>query len=393
MQEKNPKKNNEKIKKELKNAKEKDSTKNKIIEKEQKEVKSKEKRHISYNIRLIATSIIFIISLIICFVLAQRAFIYVNPKVVKYNEKGAVDYRVYLKDNDYYEKDYLEKDMIYVANLIKNIKVDFKYDFNIEEESNIKFTYQLLGKLIIGDSNSSSNFLEKDYVLSDEHEVVMENEKNKTINDTINIDYDYYNKIANGYKSDYAVDTNSYLKVYLKINKVNNDNDDLNLDNSEDLSISIPLSQKAVEITINAQEKNSDNKTVSDSELVFNELAFAFEIIFCVIAIIALVKLIKLIALLTERKNAFDLYINKILREYDRLIAETTTGINLEKNNIIKVSTFEELLDVRDNLKLPIMYYPIAKHSKCQFYIKNENDVYLVTIKEADLEGKENEKK
>ena len=56
---------------------------------------------------------------------------------------------------------------------------------------------------------------------------------------------------------------------------------------------------------------------------------------------------------------------------------------------MIKISKFEELLDVRDNLKLPIMYYVVTKHTKCCFYIKHNDDLYLLTIKSVDLEQKE----
>ena len=36
-----------------------------------------------------------------------------------------LDYKVYLLDNDFYDQDYLKKDMVYVANLIKNVGYGF----------------------------------------------------------------------------------------------------------------------------------------------------------------------------------------------------------------------------------------------------------------------------
>ena len=62
--------------------------------------------------------------------------------------------------------------------------------------------------------------------------------------------------------------------------------------------------------------------------------------------------------------------------------------INLTDYNVIEVSKFTELLDVRDNLKMPINYYNIAKHEKGIFYIKNNDDIYLLTLKNVDLKGK-----
>ena len=65
---------------------------------------------------------------------------------------------------------------------------------------------------------------------------------------------------------------------------------------------------------------------------------------------------------------------------------ETTTGIDYKNSSIIKIDKFNELLDVRDNLKLPIMYYNIVSHQKCYFYIKNDTDVYLLQLKASDME-------
>ena len=86
------------------------------------------------------------------------------------------------------------------------------------------------------------------------------------------------------------------------------------------------------------------------------------------------------------KKTNYDKYITKILNEYDRLIVETTTGPNIQNKSIVKINRFNELLDVRDNLKLPIKYYVISEHQKCQFYIDHEEELYILTIKEVDIE-------
>ena len=69
------------------------------------------------------------------------------------------------------------------------------------------------------------------------------------------------------------------------------------------------------------------------------------------------------------------------------MIVETETAPVINDNiNVIKVGKFQELLDVRDNLKLPIKYYVVNKHQKCYFFISHEEELYLLTIKEVDLE-------
>ena len=57
--------------------------------------------------------------------------------------------------------------------------------------------------------------------------------------------------------------------------------------------------------------------------------------------------------------------------------------------NITEVTEFEELLDVRDNLKLPIIYQVVRPHSECNFYIKFSKNIYLFKVKQSDFEEKE----
>ena len=93
----------------------------------------------------------------------------------------------------------------------------------------------------------------------------------------------------------------------------------------------------------------------------------------------------RLINLSVNKKNKYDKFVGKILKEYDRLIVESYTIVDFSNYEIIKVNRFEELLDVRDNLKVPINYYVVTPHQKAYFYIVSTN-IYLYTVKAVDLE-------
>ena len=55
------------------------------------------------------------------------------------------------------------------------------------------------------------------------------------------------------------------------------------------------------------------------------------------------------------------------------------------EDNIIKINKFTELLDVRDNLHQPIMYYNVVAHQKCHLYILKDSNLYLLTLKDVDM--------
>ena len=123
------------------------------------------------------------------------------------------------------------------------------------------------------------------------------------------------------------------------------------------------------------------NNNMSNTNMLFIGLS----IISLLILIVVFIRLLKLILLLGNTDTKYDKYIKKILNEYDRLIVETTHIPDFDQCDIIKITKFTELLDVRDNLKLPIMYYSVVNHHKAYFFIKKDDDIYLFVVKESDF--------
>ena len=348
--------------------------------------------YFGYYERLILFIVAFIIFLFAAVFFAFQSINYEPEKNITYTEKSNVDYSVCLKDNEYYQTKCLSKDdaELFVANLIETIPISFTYDFNIEENANINFKYSVIGRLSITDDNGEHTFLEKEYVLLDKKTVSITDDNKFHIEENVNINYGKYNNLANSFKSSYGLDTSSTLKVYLKIEKENADGT-YTFDKLKDISLIIPLSERAVNIKLDFENVNERKSLVSDSSVSLGGLHnVAFTIVLLILSLYSLYKLIYLTLTTKTKKSVYDKYVYNLLKEYDRLIVETLTAPDLTEVNIIKVKSFEELLDVRDNLKKPVMYYVITPHHKCCFYSKHDNDVYIKTIKAIDLEEKYN---
>ncbi len=337
--------------------------------------------------------IAFLIFLCVFLFLLNSVYDYSKSQVVNYKEDQKIDYKVYLKKNEFYDKEYLDENMLYVASLIDKINIDFDYNFLIDKTATIDFNYKIVGDLIISNQTNDANYFNKQYVLLDSKTASMNNSNIYNIKENIVIDYDYYNSLANKFKTSFGVDTNSYLNISLVVNK-DSDSEGYNISDSNSSVIKIPLSEKAIEIKFDTQESSEKNKAISDSKLEFNSKMLIIEIIVLIIMLFCLIKIIRMLLLLKNKNNDYDKYINKILKEYDRYIVNTTTGIDkFSMNKTIELNKFEELLDVRDNLKLPIMYYSIYEHQKCYFYIKNNDDIYLYKVKAVDMEDTKNGRK
>ena len=313
-----------------------------------------------------------------------------EEKVLNYKETGFLDYRVYLKENDFYPNDYLDKDMIYVSSLIDHIDINFNYDFKIDENIDAKFTYNVMGELVILDKNGKKTYFTKEYnLLSSSNEIKDKNIYN--INQSIKIDYDEYNSLANEFKSSFGVETTSYLRVYLTVKKESN-NQLIKLDNVDsNIYLDIPLSEKSINMTIDYSNLNQSKSFIKEQNNVLdNAVYITITAAFILISIVILSKMLDLAAkLFSSKRNAYDKYVKKILKEYDRLIAETNHMPDFSEYKIIVISDFKELVDVRDNLKKPIMHFVAQQHFMSYFYIIDDMNLYLVKITNEDLEKNE----
>lgn len=350
-------------------------------------VYNRSKKVVVFYNRIIIFSMLILFCISLSAIFLYKSFAVDSQKKVSYQEKSNVDYRVFLKKNSFYEKPYLGKNMAYVASLINTIDVYFDYIFVVDEPSDIEFEYNAVGTLIISDRTGKKNYFEKKYNLIKNTTDKVSNSKNYALNKRISIDYDHYNSLANRFKSSYGVDSISNLEVKLNIHQKGSEDNDYNLDNNSEMSILIPLSEQSVNIKLNYKEVNDKSKVVKKQSLGKKNYTYMlFGVIFAIIATISIVVLIKILFIIKSKKSEYDKFISKVLKEYDRLIVETTTPPIVKRKNLIEVGEFNELLDVRDNLNLPIKYYIVSKHKESYFYIDHEDEVYILIIDAERLE-------
>ena len=105
-----------------------------------------------------------------------------------------------------------------------------------------------------------------------------------------------------------------------------------------------------------------------------------------VLLLISILCIIKFLIDTRRKTSKYQKKINQILSTYDRVIIslkDSKTLINTE--NIYKVNSFLELLDVRDTINKPILYHKV-NNVKSEFYVQDIDKVYIFTMKESDFE-------
>ena len=356
------------------------------IDKTERNSSSLGKLYLSYNSRLLINVFGIAIFLILGFILFVSSISIKARSSVLYRQVSNLDYKVYLKQNDYYKEPYLNKNMRYIASLIDNVDVNFNYNFMVNQNINYKYTYYIKADVTVADSEDKTKVIySKSDKLTDYKTV--DNSTGFTINENIKVNYADYNDLVKAFKSSYAISASSNLVLSLHVGIEDGKGNIIkNIDSNDVMKLTVPLTEQMINISMDYNEvNNSDNARIS------NNVTLILSIISIIISIVFIVRLLLFLRKTTSKKTVYDTTLSRILREYDRVIVNSKKMVNISED-VIDVKNFNELLDVRDNLEKPIIFSEIHKGQKSVFIVRTANETYRYILKLVDLEKEEKNK-
>ena len=343
--------------------------------------------YISY--LLLGVSFVFL--LVSIYLIGSSVVIFGKKIDITYNEIGKADYTVYLKNNNFYDNSKLDSGMKYVSSLINTVNTRFNYQFYTDKNIDYSYKYKINSKLVIFDKKDNNKiFYTKEEVLVPE---VVENfnSNNIVINQLADIKYDHYKAYVDKYEKDYKVDVDGKVIVSMNVELLGIDSETKNnINKTNELQITIPLTNEAIDITIDS--KNIDNKDYIVSNLkpgITNVYYLILGIVCFVAAVFEFIYGEKLYKIYVKG-NIYNITVNRILNEYDKLIVNGNVSID-EANftNKIYPETFIELVDASKRLNSPILFYEVVPNEKCFFIIIKDHDLYKFRISKSYLEKEE----
>ena len=339
---------------------------------------------------LVALVILVILSCTLIFSSMTKIYTIGNSEV------GSVDYTVYLKDNNFYSNRYLRKGDSgvnnYIASLIDTVNVEFTYDSRFTDAIDYVYEYEIDAKILVTDKYDNSK------VLYSTDEVLVEKKQfdglnnNFSIKESLDIDYDKYNSYVSSFKETYSLDVESNLILTMNITQSGSFNDKQISNKGSSLTMTIPLTKSTIDISINT------NQLANNFEIPINESVISNRPIFITGIVLFMASIVAITILLLPKGKKNDLYrkeINRILKNYDRLIITSKQPSIDESNykNKVRVMSFEELLDVNELTNEPIIYYEVEPDEKSYFIILKQDTLYKLTISRKYLEEHKDDKK
>lgn len=309
----------------------------------------------------------------------------VKTKEISYVNNSNIDYVVYLKKNNYFSVPYLGKGEKYITSLIDKIHVKYNYTFNSEDVMNGKYTYKLISTLVLTEQGKDDILWQKDFDLSNAETLNFDNSMTFGIEKEVDINYDYYNDLVTSFKKDYGVFVDANLIVKLQID-TELDYYGNNFFVQSVPSINIPLIEKTIEIDIKTIDNDVKTETLKYTKnpklnYALSIVGTFFLVIYLVVGVVIFFEIVKSI----RNRDKYEVYLRKIFGDYDQIIVNSEKLPNLNKNDVLDVSSFEELVDVQNEMHKPIIFNENRRSKIATFVLVDENRAFRYVVKSREM--------
>lgn len=308
---------------------------------------------------------------------------------IVYTENSNIHYKVYLKENDFFDTRYLEEDNQYIASLIDYIEGDFRYELKTDSKTNIdyRYSYTIVAETNVTDKTNHKSLYKFDEEIIEEKEYKTNTKSNLIINEPIKVDYNRYNDIVKRFVDTYDLDnSNASVTINMYVNLLDDVNQNNNKTNTPAISLSIPLSTETMAIDIESNSVNENDITVCQN---MNQGKYLFgAVLLAIIDVILVVKLVIFIKDTKDEKAVYNMRLRKIMSNYGSYIQKLNNEFDFECYQILEIKSFEDLLQVKETINKPILMTEKSLAMETYFFIPSENDVYIYELKAGNLRKK-----
>jgi hypothetical protein len=313
----------------------------------------------------------------------ENGLTYKNKDIYNYTNDFSYDYEVNLLKNKYIEETTLGMDkQAYITDLIDNITLDLKYMYTGSETSDIEYKYSIIGKMaaVYTRDGEEQKILEKDYNLLDERNGKL-TEKKLKIDEKIQVDLKDQNGLLKDFEQNMNMSIDATYTIIFNISTITNVEGE-SVENKITPKIVIDLGKKTTKISGENNQNNTEYVSIKVAES--NKKSNVYFVIYGIITVCAFVAL-RYIITKTEAtviiRNEYRQEINRILRLCQDKIVQVKNRPDLNREKLIEVKDFGELVKLSEELYKPILFWENKERTESWFIVMSNNTIYKYAIK------------
>lgn len=347
--------------------------------------------------------LIIIVLVYFCFFMFKKGFNNKEEYILSYNKKAIIDYKVYLKKNNFFDNSFLTKEELVknnrsiITSLIDYLDINYTYNMRYSDVVNGEYTYYIELIMKANKTNSENgNYWTKTYQIVEPKKINIDDGNNFSIFQNVKINYEKYNKILDDFKKEHGLATDGKLEIALVVtSSVNNENikEQIVLNNRE--SFHIPLSQMAVDASITIDNKGEEVGNVKEIVKLNDTRFIKYRVVALILGFSAFACILLLINLIKHGRSLreYSIELKKILSAYDDIVVNVNALPNINDLNVIHVESFDELLNAHSEVRMPINCYISKRKNRATFILINEAIAWVYILKDKNKQKRDiNEK-
>ena len=335
-------------------------------------------------------STVVIILLIICFIgitlilYSFRQASVISKSIYSYQVDRNADYKIYLKDNNFFEDKCIESGKTYISSLVDNININFNYNYKIDNNVDFTYTYKVVNNVVLKSDYTNTKdgqLWSKEYILINPTTFSVNDKNEFNINQNIGVDYNLYNNTVKKIVDTYNIQATAYMDIKLVVyatSKMNGSTEILSEQSVIDLNME--LLKDTFKIKENYKKNDNENKVETQNvETYLNKTLIIVGTAISFISLIGIIIIMNKIAKCRE-ENYYKIKTEKLLNKYEERIARVVKKINISDRQIVDVKNFEQLLEIEDEIRIPILFYETIPNEEGEFIIIYDNIAYRYII-------------
>lgn len=304
-----------------------------------------------------------------------------TEQVYTYTNNFSYDYNVNLIENKYIKDEDLEnKKIVYITDLINNIDLNLKYDYNADKKENLSYEYDVIGKIqaVYTKNGEEQKVIDRDETLV-EKKTETQNSDKVSILENIKLDLKDKNELITDLKQKIGINVTAEYDVILNVTiKTNVQGKEVT--NSYKSVVKIDLAEKVTEVSGDNNKSDTEYIAAEIEETKVTSYTIILDIIGIIIAIFIL-RYVSKAKVANTIKNEYKHELNKILKLCQDRIVMINSNPDVSEENITLVKDFGEIVKLSEELFKPILCFIDEKNEETWFSVVSNNVNYRYILR------------
>ena len=352
------------------------------------------KRRFEYKMkrkRLIIIQTVVLALVAIAILISSLTYLAMNKTYyINYTESGEVDYKVHIKENEFYDGEWLEDDRAYISTLIDGVLADFSYKLDMETDNvSYEYSYGIAAVLHIIDDRSKEVLFNPEYVIKESQKFKQNSKNELQIRESVIIDYGYYNELAKKFVDTYSLSqASSSLILTMNIEVMgDSENFESSSENKYSTSLVVPLAEQTISINMLSSVPTQESKVLACTDAANYDVVKSFAIGFSLLEALLLLIFIVFIYITRNEDINYTIKVKKLVSAYRSYIQKINNAFDSNGYQTLEISSFNEMLEIRDIIQSPILMHENEDCTCTKFFIPtNTKILYTYEIKVDDYD-------